>query len=159
MPEVFNEQTAEAIDFVFRRALPAQCKAGKHPTAFIPRKTETSLSVYHAGMRSPRSLLQDYLNGQLVKRSSSVVEEIERANNMLKQYGATVEEIVANGWGVFRIGLSVFLELGFTADAPIPVDQPNAGHINIFGEREDFQLHAMTLANRAVLLTAEQCLG
>ena len=107
--------------------------------------------MYRADMRSPRSLLQALVDQQKTVAESSDEQERVRAERMLKQYGATPEEVVASGWRVARIPLNAFQDLTLTGP---DLD----GHVDITGPYEAFATASEEWIRRAIVLTEQVCL-
>lgn len=140
-------------EYVYRRIHPYNWDARKNRLkrgAFIP-KVGTQLSVFRTDWQTPRGLLQHCLDDWHQKLSSDDEATRQSAQENLRKFGETPEELVRNGWRVARLPVSALTERGFTLDGPEP-----DGHQNVAGE---YGLYSGQLVAIAEILTEEECLA
>jgi hypothetical protein len=145
------EPKPEAV-FVLRRLKAEQWEETEVlPGAFALRRNESGLSVFAEDKQTPHTLLQALLNSQHKKYRKNP----EKLNEWLQDNGATVEELVNNGWRVARVPLSAFPSDVFTFTTPKP---DGDGHHEIIGTADDFDTYSVEIADKAILCTSEECL-
>jgi hypothetical protein len=120
---------------------------------FRRRPNEQGVSVYQAGLQTPRGVLQACVDAQHRKLASDDPEQIAAAENFFRLYGTTVESLVDSGWRVACVPVRAFTERGFTLDEPDAI-----GHLNVLGSVEEFARYTNELSKCSELLSQDQCL-
>ncbi len=137
--------TAEPPERIAYRRIPhglwRRHRTGPKPDAFIPREG-FRLSFFRADLQTPRGVLQHQLDlwAEMLGSEDELLRH--RAERALERHGRTVEELIANQWGVVRVPLMALVERGFSLEQP-----DAAGHFNVEG---DYELHAVPLSQLAV---------
>jgi hypothetical protein len=145
------QHSQEAV-FVLRRLHVKQWDADTQealPSGFTLRPDEPGLSVFLESVKSPRQVLEKYLEDQREKFK----DDPPKLENKLNSNGRTVEEMVdRHHWRVARVPTSSFQQTVFQ------IGEANEdGYLQIYGTPEDFQKYSTNIAREAILCTAEEC--
>lgn len=145
--------------YVYRRVSPRQFVSKKNeitPDVFALGTAIKGLSVYHADSVSPRGALQTVIEDRRKQLASTDEEVIAKAQEWLNK-NPDVETLIGKGWRIVKLPVSEVKALGFDLEEP-----DTQGHLNILGERSQFDDHIADFTEllntgKATLLSAEEC--
>ena len=128
-------------------------------TAFHLREGEAGLSVFDAGLATPRSVLEDQLNiWRGIAEDVTKSEKDHRwANKKLEQCGSSVEVLLSQGWGVAEVTEALFVRCGLQPSVEIDP----SGHLEIIGTEGAFQEQSLEIIDdpECRVLSDEECLA
>ena len=130
----------EPEEWVYRAARPETLAmpSGHITTAtYALKEHDVGLSVYSAGIQTPRGVLQKQLESRFEILAGISGKKRIDYERWLDRKGRTVEDLIRLGWRVVRISLSSFRDRGFQIGEVEP-----DGHIEIYGPRDQFLIYA-----------------
>lgn len=148
------------VYYLYRRMLPSQFdKRQGQPKSilFHLRENEDGLSVFDSRAKSPREVLQQYIdNNKLAIENGTEVEQ-KAAQKRLTEY-PNVEAMVDKGWQIVKIPKSAITALGLELS-----DIDNNGHLLILGVENFNDVYPPLFINLVIngiasLVSREECL-